>query len=310
MEWSISPTAGATINDSGVATFSANGTFTITYTDSNGCTGSTTYTVSGCGGGKTNVNISLGCSLNSSNTTLTVTATADRSVDTTVTVSTTISATLKNSGGGTFTSSQGLDITIDSGHSSGSNTINADDFWGGVSYVSASSSIDSFSPSSSSSQDYIKGSGCSASGGGGSTKRVEIRYTVQFKNIEKGSVDVTLKVPNENINISVVAGGASNSGKTTGIAKFDVDSSWTDEQILAAIDFDLPNMVATLRHEITNYDMRWNGSCLSCDIPDSQCYAFNPWPDICGPCKVCAAVNYGIEIENIAMTVTGGMCEW
>ena len=167
MGWSISPTAGATINDSGVATFSANGTFTITYTDSNGCTGSTTYTVSGCGGGKTNVNISLGCSLNSSNTRLTVTATADRTVDTTVTVSTTISATLNTSGGGTATSSQGLDITIDSGHSSGSNTIDADDFWDGVSYVSASSSIDSFSPSSSSSQDYIKGSGCSASGGGG-----------------------------------------------------------------------------------------------------------------------------------------------
>ncbi len=167
MGWSISPTAGATINDSGVATFTANGTFTITYTDSNGCTGSTTYTVSGCGGGKTNVNISLGCSLNSSNTTLTVTATADRTVDTTVTVSTTISATLNTSGGGTTTSSQGLDITIDSGHSSGSNTIDANEFWDGVSYVSASSSIDSFSPSSSSSQDYIKGSGCSASGGGG-----------------------------------------------------------------------------------------------------------------------------------------------
>jgi len=143
------------------------------------------------------------------------------------------------------------------------------------------------------------------------TKRVEIRYTVQFKNIEKGSVDVTLKVPNENINISVTsAGGTGTSGKTTGIAKFDVDSSWTDEQILNAIDFDLPNMVATLTHEAVNYDMRWNGTCLSCDIPDRQCSAFNPWPQICGPCKVCAAVNYGIEIDNIAMTVTGGMCEW
>lgn len=144
----------------------------------------------------------------------------------------------------------------------------------------------------------------------GPTKRVQIRYTVQFKNIEKGSVDVTLKVPNENIDIFVTsAGGTSTSGKTTGIAKFDVDSSWTDEQILAAIDFDLPNMVATLRHEIVNYDMRWNGSCLSCDIPDSQCYAFNPWPQICGPCKVCAGINYSIEINGIIMTVTGGMCE-
>ena len=147
-------------------------------------------------------------------------------------------------------------------------------------------------------------------GGGGPTKQVSIPYTVQFTNIEKGSVDVTLKVPNKNINISVVAGGGtSTSGKTTGIAKFEVDSSWTEEQILNSIDFDIPNMVATLKHEIVNYDMRWNGACLSCDIPDSQCYAFNPWPQICGPCKVCASINYGIRIDNIVMRVTGGMCE-
>ena len=50
MGWSISPSDGASINSSGVATFTKDGTFTITYTDSNGCTGSTTYTASGCGG--------------------------------------------------------------------------------------------------------------------------------------------------------------------------------------------------------------------------------------------------------------------
>ena len=50
--WTISPTDGASINQStGVASFSANTSttedkvYTITYTNDNGCTGSTTYTV-------------------------------------------------------------------------------------------------------------------------------------------------------------------------------------------------------------------------------------------------------------------------
>jgi hypothetical protein len=53
--WTISPTDGASINQStGVASFSANTSttedkvYTITYTNDNGCTGSTTYKVN-CG---------------------------------------------------------------------------------------------------------------------------------------------------------------------------------------------------------------------------------------------------------------------
>ena len=166
MGWSISPTAGATINDSGVATFTANGTYTITYTDSNGCTGSTTYTAN-CGTGPTNVTISLSCSLNSSNTTLTITANASSNVDTAVSVTVTGNLNLKNSGGITFSTTLTDTITIAAGSSSESDSYDADDFAGGVSFVDASCSISSLSPTSSSSQNYIKGSGCSCSGGGG-----------------------------------------------------------------------------------------------------------------------------------------------
>lgn len=54
-EWSIIPNDGASINSEGVATFQPNsGTtdreYTITYTDDNGCTGSTRYIVSACTG--------------------------------------------------------------------------------------------------------------------------------------------------------------------------------------------------------------------------------------------------------------------
>ena len=58
MAWSISPTTGVDFNTStGVAKFSANtsnsnSAYTITYTDANGCTASTTYTVSACTGCK------------------------------------------------------------------------------------------------------------------------------------------------------------------------------------------------------------------------------------------------------------------
>ena len=187
MGWSISPSDGASINSSGVATFTKDGTFTITYTDSNGCTGSTTYTASGCGGGggKTNVNISLSCSLNSSDTTLTVTANADRNVDTAVSVTVNGNLNLKNSGGITFSTTLSTTLTIAAGSSSDSDSYDADSFADGVSFVDASCSISSLSPTSSSSQDYIKGSGCSCSGGGGTCDCTKA-------NVQVGTTAITL----------------------------------------------------------------------------------------------------------------------
>ena len=295
MGWSINPSSLASIDQNGVLTYqqhTSDTVYTISYSDDEGCEATKNVTIYGC--------TPCNCA------DLTVTGKTDISKDggDNVTIGTLSKASCMSNPRASSSESWLSNLSVSG------NDIKAT--------VAANSSASSRNGSVTVTVDKDGGGTCDktmsitqSAGGGGPTKRVQIRYTVQFKNIEKGSVDVTLKVPNENINISVTsAGGTSTSGKTTGIAKFDVDSSWTDEQILAAIDFDLPNMVATLRHETVNYDMRWNGTCLSCDIPDSQCYAFNPWPQICGPCKVCAAVNYGIEIENIAMTVTGGMCEW
>ena len=126
---------------------------------------------------KTNVNISLSCSLNSSYTQLTVTANADRSVDTTVTIGVTVSATINTTGGTSSSSSQTLSVVIGSGSSSGSNTLNADTFWEGVSYSSVSCSISSISPSSSNSQNYISGSGCSCTGTSASSYYVVVAVT-------------------------------------------------------------------------------------------------------------------------------------
>jgi len=294
MAWSISPST-ASIDDSGNAWFPEavgnSKTYRITYTDGDGCSSSTTYTIPGCS--PTDCTVYQFINLNAEES-------AKDNVGAGVAMSTKSKSPL------TFSRSDS-------------------DSWitylstGGDSerYVYVCKAEDNSGGYREGRAVFVSDDGCEfvatvrqKAGGGGPTKQVSIPYTVQFTNIEKGSVDVTLKVPNKNINISVVAGGGtSTSGKTTGIAKFEVDSSWTEEQILNSIDFDIPNMVATLKHEIVNYDMRWNGACLSCDIPDSQCYAFNPWPQICGPCKVCASINYGIRIDNIVMRVTGGMCE-
>ena len=297
--WSISPTdGGASIDDNGVANIPSNVggddfiTYKIKYTDDDGCSTTIDYEVPPC--------TPIEC--NCSDLSVTPSSTLSKDGGSNIKIGTISMADCMSNPRASSSESWLTNLSVSGSDIKANVSANTGDARDGSVTVTV---------------DKDGGGTCDKSmtvtqsaGGGGPTKRVEIRYTVQFKNIEKGSVDVTLKVPNKNIDINVVAGGgASHSGKTTGIAKFDVDSSWTDEQILAAIDFDLPNMVATLRHEITNYDMRWNGTCLSCDIPDSQCSTFNPWPQICGPCKVCAGVEYGIEIDNIAMTVTGGMCE-
>ena len=294
MGWSISPDTGlASIDQNGVLTYqqhTSDQTYTISYSDDD-CTKDKSVTIYAC----------TPCSC----TDFTVTGKTDISKDSgdNVTIGTFSKASCMSNPRASSSTSWLSNLSVSG------NDIKAT--------VEANSESSSRNGSVTVTVDKDGGGTCDktmsitqSAGGGGPTKHVEIKYTVQFKNIEKGSVDVTLKVPNENINISVTsAGGTSTSGKTTGKAKFDVDSSWTDEQIVNAIDFDIPNMVATLGHETVNYKMRWNGSCLSCDISDSQCPAFNPWPQICGPCKVCASIDYDIRINNIIMTVTGGQCE-
>jgi hypothetical protein len=220
MGWSISPSDGASINSSGVATFTKDGTFTITYTDSNGCTGSTTYTASGCGEpAKTDVTISLSCSLNSSNTTLTITANASRSVDTAVSVTVTGNLNLKNSGGISFSTTLTDTITIAAGSSSESDSYDADDFAGGVSFIDASCSISSLSPTSSSSQNYIKGSGCSCSGGGGTD-------TISFRGhnctSEYGTIEVVSITLSDGSTVSCGVAEAVNAGGEEHLGTVDV----------------------------------------------------------------------------------------
>jgi hypothetical protein len=130
------------------------------FTSSDGCKFTATVKQNGK---TTDVKINLSnCSYESNYTVLRVTATADKAVDTDVRVDIMVDADLTNEWGGTTTSSMGMYVTIQSGNTSGQNTINANDFFDCVDFISSSCRITGFDPTTSTSQKYIKGDSCSA----------------------------------------------------------------------------------------------------------------------------------------------------
>ena len=143
-------------------------------------------------------------------------------------------------------------------------------------------------------------------GGGGGTKTLMVPYTISFTNVEKGTFVVKLKTQYDSKEITVEAGGgASTSGSSSGNARLIVPEEWDVATAIANVEVDESDMTLTIRHEVYNYDMTWNGSVLSAEISPTQCAVWNPWPDMCGDCKVCASVTIG-RGARINIIATGG----